>query len=131
MFEVTGEGGEMSKTDGGRLTTHVLDTASGLPAAGLSIGLFRISGENRTHLKTVVTNSDGRCDAPLLEGAEFSTGEYELVFAAGDYLRAQKIGLPEPAFLDTIPIRFGMAEARHYHVPLLVSPYGYSTYRGS
>ena len=121
----------MSMTDGGRLTTHVLDTATGLPAAGLSIDLFRISGERRTHLKTVVTNSDGRCDAPLLQGEEFSTGEYELVFAAGDYLRAQKTKLPEPAFLDTIPIRFGMAEARHYHVPLLVSPYGYSTYRGS
>ena len=121
----------MSKADGGRLTTHVLDTAAGRPAAGLSIALYRLDGETRTHLKTVVTNADGRCDAPLLQGADFSTGEYELVFAAGDYLRAQGLALPEPAFLDRVPIRFGMAEAAHYHVPLLISPYGYSTYRGS
>ncbi len=121
----------MSKTDGGRLTTHVLDTASGKPAGGLSISLFRIKGEARTHLKTVATNGDGRCDQPLLEGEEFETGEYELVFRAGDYLRASGTALPEPAFLDTVPIRFGMAEHAHYHVPLLVSPYGYSTYRGS
>ena len=121
----------MSKADGGRLTTHVLDTAAGRPAAGLSIALYRLEGETRTHLKTVVTNADGRCDAPLLQGADFSTGEYELVFAAGDYLRAQGLALPEPAFLDKVPIRFGMAEAAHYHVPLLISPYGYSTYRGS
>ena len=121
----------MSKADGGRLTTHVLDTAAGRPAAGLSIALYRLDGETRTHLKTVVTNADGRCDAPLLQGADFSTGEYELVFAAGDYLRAQGLVLPEPAFLDKVPIRFGMAEAAHYHVPLLISPYGYSTYRGS
>ena len=122
---------ETSKADGGRLTTHVLDTATGKPAKGLSIELFRIERQNRTHLKTVVTNDDGRCDAPLLAGADFRTGEYELVFAAGDYLRGQGISLPHPAFLDIVPIRFGMAEARHYHVPLLISPYGYSTYRGS
>jgi 5-hydroxyisourate hydrolase len=121
----------MTKADGGRLTTHVLDTASGLPAAGLTIDLFRLQGNSRTHVKTVVTNADGRCDAPLLQGAEFSTGEYELVFAAGAYLRGQGGSLPKPAFLDSIPIRFGMAEASHYHVPLLLSPYGYSTYRGS
>ncbi len=116
---------------GGRLTTHVLDTASGLPAAGLTIDLYRVEGSAREYLKTAVTNDDGRCDAPLLDGAAFATGEYELVFGAGDYLRRQGVALSEPAFLDAIPIRFGMAEARHYHVPLLLSPYGYSTYRGS
>jgi 5-hydroxyisourate hydrolase len=121
----------MSTAKGGRLTTHVLDTASGKPAAGLSISLFRIKGEVRTHLKTVSTNEDGRCDQPLLQGDEFKAGEYELVFRAGDYLRTLGTELPEPAFLDTIPIRFGMADETHYHVPLLVSPYGYSTYRGS
>ncbi|WP_137929028.1 hydroxyisourate hydrolase [Mesorhizobium comanense] len=122
---------ETSKADGGRLTTHVLDTATGKPAAGLSIALYRIDGSARALLKSVVTNSDGRCDAPLLAGQEFRTGEYELVFAAGNYLRGQGTKLPEPAFLDSVPIRFGMAEQRHYHVPLLISPYGYSTYRGS
>lgn len=122
---------ETSKADGGRLTTHVLDTATGMPAAGLSIALYHLEGDARTHLKTVVTNDDGRCDAPLLAGAEFRTGEYELIFAAGDYLRQHGTNLPKPAFLDVIPIRFGMAEPVHYHVPLLVSPYGYSTYRGS
>ena len=79
----------------------------------------------------MTTNSDGRCDAPLLAGDEFRPGEYELVFSAGDYLRRQGTKLLEPAFLDIIPIRFGMAETKHYHVPLLVSPYSYSTYRGS
>jgi 5-hydroxyisourate hydrolase len=121
----------MAKAEGGRLTTHVLDTASGKPAAGLRIALYRLDGERRSHLKTVVTNADGRCDAPLLEGDAFAAGEYELVFAAGDYLRAHATALPEPAFLDQVPIRFGMAEQTHYHVPLLISPYGYSTYRGS
>ena len=121
----------MSKSDAGRLTTHVLDTASGKPAAGLKIELYRLSGQSHRKIRTVVTNEDGRCDAPLLVGADFKLGQYELVFYAGDYLRAAGIALPEPAFLDQVPIRFGIAEPSHYHVPLLISPYGYSTYRGS
>jgi len=116
---------------GGRLTTHVLDTASGKPAAGLRIRLYRLNGNSHEKLAEVTTNADGRCDAPLLEGGSFKTGQYELVFFAGDYLRAAGAALPEPAFLDEVPIRFGMAEETHYHVPLLISPYGYSTYRGS
>ncbi|MBY8917803.1 hydroxyisourate hydrolase [Nitratireductor rhodophyticola] len=121
----------MSNAGEGRLTTHVLDTASGKPAGGLEIALYRLEGDVRTHVKTVRTNSDGRCDAPLLAGDAFRTGFYELVFEAGAYLRAHGADLPAPAFLDQVPIRFGMAEQAHYHVPLLLSPYGYSTYRGS
>jgi 5-hydroxyisourate hydrolase len=114
----------------GRLTTHVLDTASGKPAAGLKIELFR-AGEDAP-LKVIRTNADGRVDAPLLEGGDFTSGQYELRFHAGEYLRAGGAALPDPAFLDVIPIRFGIADpAAHYHVPLLLSPYGYSTYRGS
>jgi 5-hydroxyisourate hydrolase len=115
------------------LTTHVLDTATGRPAEGLAIDLFRLDGENREKLKTVSTNSDGRVDGgPLLIGETFAAGEYELVFHAGDYLRRLGVALAEPAFLDVIPIRFGISDtAAHYHVPLLLSPYGYSTYRGS
>ena len=116
---------------GGRLTTHVLDTASGKPAAGLRIALYRVSGNSHRKLKEAVTNADGRCDAPLLEGKAFQTGQYELVFFAGDYLRGTGAALPDPLFLDQVPIRFGMAQETHYHVPLLLSPYGYSTYRGS
>ena len=115
----------------GYLTTHVLDTARGCPAQGLKIELFKIDGEARTHLKTLVTNDDGRTDGQILPAEEFAIGTYELVFHAGGYLDA--IGTPpeEPRFLDVVPIRFGMSEAAHYHVPLLLSPFGYSTYRGS
>lgn len=115
------------------LTTHVLDTASGKPAEGLAIDLYRIEGEARTRLKTVTTNADGRVDGgPILIGESFVVGTYELVFHAGDYLRKSGVALTEPAFLDVIPIRFGISDVTaHYHVPLLVSPYGYSTYRGS
>ena len=123
--------GGNSKAEGGRLTTHVLDTATGKPAAGLKIWLYRVSGNSHKKLKEVVTNADGRCDAPLLAGKEFKTGQYELVFFAGDYLRASGVDLPAPAFLDQVPLRFGMSEETHYHVPLLLSPYSYSTYRGS
>lgn len=115
------------------LTTHVLDTAKGRPAEGLKIDLYRLSGEIREKVATVTTNSDGRVDGgPILAGETFKVGEYELVFHAGDYLRAGGAELPQPAFLDVIPIRFGIADTTaHYHVPLLLSPYGYSTYRGS
>lgn len=121
----------MANAGAGRLTTHVLDTALGKPAAGLPLTLYRIEGEHRIELTSAVTNADGRCDEPLLEGDTFRAGEYELVFAAGNYLRTAGLALAEPPFLDTIPIRFGMAGSGHYHVPLLLSPFGYSTYRGS
>ena len=113
----------------GRLTTHVLDTARGCPAAGMRLQLFAV-GEAEL-LVEAVTNADGRFDAPLLEGEDFRPGRYELIFHAGDYLRANGFQLAEPAFLDEVVIRFGFAEDTHYHVPLLLSPYGYSTYRGS
>jgi 5-hydroxyisourate hydrolase len=129
----------------GRLTTHVLDTASATPAAGLKVELFRVAAHatsagtsQATSLKVVTTNADGRIDAPLLEGNAFAAGVYELRFHAGDYLRKAGRALPDPPlfpdpmFLDVIPIRFGIADREaHYHVPLLLSPYGYSTYRGS
>lgn len=116
----------------GRLTTHVLDTANGCPGADISIKLYRLDGENRSLLTEARTNEDGRAAAPLLEGAAFIKGEYLLEFAAGDYFRAGGQPLADPAFLDIVPIRFGIADAEaHYHVPLLISPYGYSTYRGS
>ena len=115
----------------GRLTTHVLDTASGKPAANLKIELYLLDGVT-IHLKTIHTNADGRADGPLLEGSALKRGHYELRFHAGDYLRASGTALPDPAFLDVIPIRFGISDAdSHYHVPLLLQPYGYSTYRGS
>ena len=117
---------------GGKLTTHVLDTSSGKPGAGLRIDLYRLTGEDRTALKTVRTNDDGRCDEALLTGDDFTPGEYELVFHAGDYFLAAGAGLPSPAFLGKVPVRFGVSAAgQHYHVPLLISPFSYSTYRGS
>ena len=115
----------------GYLTTHVLDTARGCPAEGLQIDLYRIDGENRTHLRSLKTNDDGRTDEQILPAAEFETGTYELVFHCGAYLDACGTPPEEPRFLDVVPIRFGMSEAAHYHVPLLLSPFGYSTYRGS
>ena len=117
----------------GRLTTHVLDTAHGVPAAGMKIHLIRLEGGIKQHpLKTVITDNDGRCDGPLLEGDAFEAGQYELLFEAGAYFRERGLLLPEPAFLDEITIRFAIADpGAHYHVPLLVSPWSYSTYRGS
>ena len=111
----------------GKLTTHVLDTGLGQPAAGLRIELYR----DGDRLRDVVTNADGRVDGPLLEGEDFQVGSYELVFHAGDYLDGTGQDLPSPKFLDVIPLRFGIAEDTHYHVPLLLSAFGYSTYRGS
>ena len=116
----------------GKLTTHVLDTAAGRPAAGVRIELFRLSSSGSENLGEVVTNQDGRCAAPLLTGAGMRAGTYELVFHVADYFRAAGVTLTAPPFLEQVPIRFGIAEAgAHYHVPLLISPYGYSTYRGS
>jgi 5-hydroxyisourate hydrolase len=116
----------------GRLTTHVLDTAAGRPAAGVRITLHRNLGERYALVRDAVTNGDGRCDAPLLEGAAFSAGRYRLVFAVGEYFAAQGVALPDPPFVDEVVLDFGVADAAtHYHVPLLVSPWSYSTYRGS
>jgi len=114
----------------GRLTTHVLDTAAGKPAVGLKVVLSRLDGAPAL-LVEAHTNADGRLDRPLLDGTAFAPGRYEIMFHVGDYFRASGAGLPEPAFLDLVPLRFGITEDAHYHVPLLVSPYAYSTYRGS
>lgn len=115
----------------GYLTTHVLDTARGCPAEGLKIELFHIEDTGRTRLKTLVTNADGRTDTQILPAEEFAEGVYELVFHAGAYLDASGTPPESPRFLDVIPIRFGMSGPSHYHVPLLLSPFGYATYRGS
>lgn len=119
----------------GKLTTHVLDTAQGRPAAGMEIELWRLdpSGEKRTLLKCVYTNGDGRTEGgSILEGDEFAAGTYELIFMVGDYFAEQKVTTSNPPFLNRIPIRFTIAGTdAHYHVPLLVSPWSYSTYRGS
>jgi 5-hydroxyisourate hydrolase len=116
----------------GRLTTHVLDTMHGRPGRGVRIDLFRLEGHGRELMISTATNADGRCDGPLLEGEQLRPGIYELVFHVGDYFAAAGVTLPEPRFLDAVPVRFGIASTgQHYHVPLLISPYGYSTYRGS
>ena len=116
----------------GYVTTHVLDAGRGCPAAGMRIELFRIEGEGRRLVREVVTNADGRTDAPVIPKGEVETGVWELVFHAGAYLDAAGVAGEGPRFLDVIPIRFGIADAgEHYHVPLLLAPYSYSTYRGS
>jgi 5-hydroxyisourate hydrolase len=118
----------------GKLTTHVLDTANGCPAASMGIGLRFIDPENQQPvlLKHVFTNPDGRTDTPILTSDEFKIGQYELVFEVEAYFRRQGLDLPDPAFLGEVTLRFGIADVEsHYHVPLLVSPWAYSTYRGS
>jgi 5-hydroxyisourate hydrolase len=113
-----------------KLTTHVLDTASGSPASGVQIDLWRLDDKDRVHLKKVFTNSDGRTDESLLNAEEFKAGKYEIIFHVGNYF-AKKTGA-QNSFLDEIPVRFGIADqTASYHVPLLVSPWSYSTYRGS
>ena len=123
----------MSPSVEGGLTTHVLDTAHGRPAAGLRVDLSLVDADGRRRLlRTVTTNADGRCDAPLLAPDEMQVARYELVFHVGAYFREVGVTLPDPPFLDEVPVRFAIADrAGRYHVPLLVSPYGYTTYRGS
>lgn len=118
----------------GKLTTHVLDTAYGRPATNMVIELWLVDGQSgqKTLLKTITTNNDGRTDAPLLSDQELKVGIYELVFLVHDYFAKTLDNLPNPPFLNRIPIQFGIADVTvHYHVPLLVSPWSYSTYRGS
>lgn len=116
----------------GRLTTHVLDAAHGCPGSGIAVELYRVEAEGLVALAQARTNEDGRCDAPLLEGEAYRSGVYQLQFAVGDYYRGRGVALGAPAFLDVVVLRFGIDAAQaHYHVPLLISPYSYSTYRGS
>ena len=116
----------------GKLSTHVLDTTQGKPAIGVSVELYAIGANGKTLLKSAVTNQDGRCDVPLLQGDDLRIGQYELVFGAGDYFSAQGVVLPTPRFVDRVTIGFGIADpAQNYHVPLVVSPWAYSTYRGN
>ena len=116
----------------GRLTTHVLDAAHGCPGSGIKVELYRVEGAQLTLVASALTNLDGRCDAPILHGEHYLSGVYQLEFQAGDYYRARGIYLSEPAFLVVVVLRFGIDAAQpHYHVPLLISPYSYSTYRGS
>jgi 5-hydroxyisourate hydrolase len=116
----------------GKLTTHVLDTMNGCPAAGLRLTLWRLDGEAPLSLKSVTLNADGRADQPLLDGTDMRPGRYRLVFELSAYFKARGVALPDPPFLDQVPLDFGIADAAgHYHVPLLASPWAYSTYRGS
>ncbi|HUH93145.1 MAG TPA: hydroxyisourate hydrolase [Casimicrobiaceae bacterium] len=116
----------------GRLTTHVLDIAHGTPAAGMTVALYRCEGQRPEALRSATTNADGRLDEPLLQGADLAPGRYRLVFAAGAYFRRRGVALADPPFIDDVVIDFGVADAAAgYHVPLLVSPWSYSTYRGS
>lgn len=116
----------------GRLTTHVLDTTHGKPGSGIRVEVYRLEDGEHRKLTETSTNEDGRCERPLLEGGDFTAGTYELCFHAGDYFDRTSGDLPEPKFLDVVPLRFGVSDADgHYHVPLLISPYSYSTYRGS
>ncbi len=125
------DGPGMPKTDG-RLSTHVLDNVSGKPAAGVRIAVYEVGAATRGLLAEAVTNAEGRTDAPLLGGAPLRIGSYELQFRVGAYFASRQVALADPAFLDTIPVRFSIAEPEgHYHVPLLVTPWSYSTYRGS
>lgn len=114
----------------GRLTTHILDTAQGRPAAGVGIRLFALAGA-RSLVTSTVSNEDGRTDRPLIEGDAMRSGSYELEFDVGQYFAASGLAAGEPPFLDTVVLRFSVAAGEHYHVPLLASPWSYSTYRGS
>ncbi|CAD5110549.1 hydroxyisourate hydrolase [Zestomonas carbonaria] len=116
----------------GRLTTHVLDAAHGCPGSEIKVELYRVDGARTELIATALTNHDGRLDAPILQGDDYRSGVYQLHFHAGDYYRARGVVLSNPAFLDVVVLRFGIdAGQDHYHVPLLISPYSYSTYRGS
>jgi len=127
-----GDGKRSDELAAGRLTTHVLDTATGRPAAGMAADLYAVGDDGVRLVRSVVTNADGRVDGPVLAGDDLVAGVYELRFHAGAYLRASGAVLTEPPFLDVVPIRFGISDpTAHCHVPLLISPYGYSTYRGS
>lgn len=116
----------------GHLSTHVLDTMNGCPAAGMAVALHRVGASGAVRLRALTLNADGRADAPLLDAAAMQAGRYRLVFSVAAYFRARGVALPEPPFLDEVAVDFGIADAQaHYHVPLLVSPWSYSTYRGS
>ncbi len=115
----------------GYLTTHILDIYNGMPGKGIKGSIFRIEGENKKKIKDFKLNDDGRSESPILEKNEFSTGKYEIIFYCGEYFK-KFINIEEPLFIDDVIIRFGINNSnQHYHVPLLVSPWSYSTYRGS